>query len=207
MSNGLRRFRDPKPVIRAGERCEMCAAPIGEQHSHVVNLETRGLQCTCRPCYLLFTGSGAARGRQRAVPERYRHDPHFTLADRVWESAGIPVSMAFLFVNSAQDATVAFYPSPAGATESMLSGGAWSDLLADNPSFADIEPDVEALLINRGEEGFEAFLVPIDACYELVGLVRLHWKGFDGGQEARRVIPAFFDGLRSRSDSVGVAHG
>jgi hypothetical protein len=202
MTSGLRRFREPKPVIRAGERCEMCGAPIGDEHSHIVNVETRALQCSCRPCYLLFTSRGAAHGKQRAVPERFRHDPRFTLADSVWDSAGIPVSMAFLFVNSARRETVAFYPSPAGATESMLPGDAWSELLADNPAFADIEPDVEALLVMRGLDGFEGFLVPIDVCYELVGHVRLHWKGFDGGQEAWAVINGFFDGLRARSEKV-----
>ena len=209
MSTGLRRFRDPKPVVRAGERCEMCAAPIIDEHQHVVNVETRALQCTCRPCYLLFTSRGASGGKQRAVPERYLYDPHFALADQVWDSAGIPVSMAFLFVNSVQAATLAFYPSPAGATESLLPAVAWAALLADNPAFADIEPDVEALLLRRGEDGFEAFLVPIDVCYELVGRVRTHWKGFDGGTEAWTVINGFFDRLRTRGDTVGagVTHG
>jgi hypothetical protein len=207
MSTGLRRFRDPKPVVRAGERCEMCARPIGDEHSHVANIETRALQCTCRPCYLLFTSRGAAHGKNRAVPERYLHDPRFALADQVWDSASIPVSMAFLFVNSTQAATLAFYPSPAGATESLLPDVAWASLLADNPAFADIEPDVEALLISRGDDGFEAFLVPIDACYELVGHVRLHWKGFDGGTEAWTVINGFFDKLRARSEPVGSLRG
>jgi hypothetical protein len=45
----------------------------------------------------------------------------------------------------------------------------------------------------------ECFLVPIDACYELVGTVRMFWKGFDGGTEARERIEAFFDRLRDRA--------
>jgi len=183
----------------------MCAVPIGEAHSHVVNIESRAMQCTCRSCYLLFTVRGASRGKHRSVPDRFRYDPHFALADRVWDSAGIPVSMAFLFVNSVQNSTVAFYPSPAGATESLLPAEAWAQLLADNPAVADIEPDVEALLITRGRDGFEAFLVPIDSCYELVGHVRIHWKGFDGGTEAWEVINGFFDGLRERSEVVGAS--
>lgn len=202
MTSGLRRFRAPVPVVRAGERCEMCAEPIGAEHSHVANVEQRSIMCACRSCYLLFTAKGASHGRHRAVPQRFRRDPQFARADRVWESAGIPVSMAFLFVNSIQNATVAFYPSPAGATESLLPPESWSELLADNPAFADIEPDVEALLLTRGPSGFEAFLVPIDVCYELVGHVRLHWKGFDGGTEAWAVINGFFDRLRSRSEVV-----
>jgi hypothetical protein len=115
--------------------------------------------------------------------------------------------MAFLFLNSAAESTVAFYPSPAGATESLLPTDSWTQLLVDNPLFADIEPDVEALLINKGTAGFECFLVPIDVCYELVGLVRTHWKGFDGGEQAWAQINGFFAGLRERSESSGDAGG
>jgi hypothetical protein len=68
-----------------------------------------------------------------------------------------------------------------------------------NPLFASIEDDVEALLVHRDGDNFECYLVPIDACYELVGLVRLNWKGFDGGEEAKKAIGEFFDGLRERS--------
>jgi hypothetical protein len=64
---------------------------------------------------------------------------------------------------------------------------------------------VEALLVRRAGEGFECFLVPIDACYELVGLVRMHWKGFDGGQEAWEAIDGFFDAVRERSRGVDPA--
>jgi hypothetical protein len=42
-------------------------------------------------------------------------------------------------------------------------------------------------------------VVPIDACYELVGKLRLLWKGFDGGQEAREAIDSFFDRVATRA--------
>ncbi|MDT5360728.1 MAG: hypothetical protein QOC69_2490, partial [Mycobacterium sp.] len=38
-----------------------------------------------------------------------------------------------------------------------------------------------------------------DACYEFIGGLRMLWRGFDGGQEAREFIDAFFDQLASRS--------
>ncbi len=129
------------------------------------------------------------------------------LAEATWDSIGIPVAMAFFFTNSALGSTVAFYPSPAGATESLLSLEAWTDLLAATPSLAALKPDVEALLVHKSESGFECFAVPIDACYQLVGLVRMYWKGFDGGEEAWTAIHKFFDGLRERSERVEVADG
>jgi uncharacterized protein DUF5947 len=210
MKGGLRRFvagaaPPPPPTEQPVERCEMCAEPIGEWHGHVVNIESRGLMCTCRPCALLFTKEGAAGGRFKAVPERYKYAANVPLAAASWDSIGIPVAMAFFFTNSALGQTVAFYPSPAGATESQLSLEAWTDLLAATPAMADLSPDVEALLVNKSANGFECFLVPIDACYQLVGLVRMNWKGFDGGEEAWTAINEYFDGLRERSERVMVA--
>jgi hypothetical protein len=180
----------------------MCAEQIGEWHGHVVDLDGRGLMCTCRGCALLFTTQGAGGGRFKTVPERYRHAANVPLAEITWDSIGIPVAMAFFFTNSAMGRTVAFYPSPAGATESLLSLDSWTDLLAAMPALGDLQDDVEALLVHRQEEGFEFFAVPIDVCYELVGLVRMYWKGFDGGEEAWKAINEFFAGLRERSESV-----
>jgi hypothetical protein len=185
----------------------MCAEQIGEWHGHVVNIESRALMCTCRPCALLFTQEGAAGGRFKTVPERYRYAANVPLAEATWDSIGIPVAMAFFFTNSSMDQTVAFYPSPAGATESLLSLEAWKDLLAATPTMADLKPDVEALLVRKSQNGFECFAVPIDACYQLVGLVRMYWKGFDGGEEAWTAINEFFDGMRERSELVAPEMG
>ncbi|GHE26772.1 hypothetical protein GCM10017673_31010 [Streptosporangium violaceochromogenes] len=196
-ATGLRRFRGAPPAKAA--RCEMCAEPAGETHGHVVNTENRALLCVCRGCYLLFTQEGATRRRYRSVPERYLRLPSFRLTEADWEELQIPVRTAFFFHNSVLGRTVALYPSPAGATESLLPLATWERVTAANPLPADVRPDVEALLIDRPPRGESTcHLVPIDACYELVGLVRLHWKGFDGGREARRVIDGFFTSLRLR---------
>jgi hypothetical protein len=202
---GLGRFLAPAPAIRPGERCDMCRELIPDEHSHVVALENRNLMCVCRGCYLLFTREGAAQGKYKAVPDRFLYDAAFGLSDADWEAIQIPVRMAFFFHNSALGQMVGFYPSPAGATESLLPVATWQDVLRANPQFDSLEPDVEALLIVRGERGksgFECFLVPIDTCYELVGRVRRTWKGFDGGEAAHQEIAAFLDGLRSRSKAV-----
>jgi len=181
----------------------MCGEPIPDEHSHVVHVEGRNLLCVCRPCYLLFTHEGAARGRYRAVPARYLYDASFKLSQRQWDDLQIPVSMAFFFVNSSLDKFVAFYPSPAGATESLLPLDIWAEVMAANPAFSELVPDVEALLLNRADDATECYLVPIDACYELVGRVKLHWKGFSGGEEVWREIETFFASLRDKSRSVG----
>ncbi|WP_329458580.1 DUF5947 family protein [Streptomyces sp. NBC_01497] len=194
----LRLSRDRRPVME-GERCEMCAAPIGDEHAHVVNLESRGLMCSCRACYLLFTDE-SANLRYRAVPERYLRFDGVSLDARTWDELQIPVGLAFLFRNSALGRTVAFYPGPAGATESELPLDAWDSVIESHPEFAVLLPDVEALLVRRTESGASScHLVPVDACYELVGRLRTVWRGFDGGREAHAAMDAFFAHVSERS--------
>jgi hypothetical protein len=183
----------------AEEQCELCNADIPAEHGHVADLENSSLVCTCRACYLLFTRHTAARGRYRAVPDRYLRDDQRLLTQAQFDELEIPVGLAFFMWNSRADRVVAFYPSPAGATECELDLGAWQRVLAEHPLLGQPEPDVEAVLISRGEAGIEYFLVPIDACYELVGRMRLQWRGFDGGSEARASIAAFLDTARSRA--------
>jgi len=198
----LRKYLRPERRRRLGEECDLCGAQIVHEHSHVVNLEGRNLLCACRACYLLFTQDGAAGGKYRAVPDRYLYDPDFRLTKAQWDTIQIPVGMAFIFFNSALGQYAAFYPSPGGATESLLDLAAWDQVLDANPHLAGVAPDVEALLVRKLDERFECFLAPIDACYELVGIVRLHWKGFDGGQDVWREIDGFFARLRERSREV-----
>jgi Family of unknown function (DUF5947) len=195
----LRGLMQARPRARAGESCELCAVAIADEHQHLVNVESRSLLCVCRPCYLLFSNSGAGGGKYRIVPERRLFLRHMRISDGQWDALQIPVAIAFFFHNSSLGRTVAFYPSPAGATESLLPLDTWEELLRANPLLAGMAPDVEALLTYKRPSGCECYLVPIDACYELVGRIRQHWKGFQGGTEAWQAIDAFFAGLRARS--------
>ncbi|MET9069538.1 DUF5947 family protein [Streptosporangium sandarakinum] len=205
-ATGLRRFRTRDTGTTP--RCELCGEAAGEDHGHVVNLETRALLCSCAGCHLLFSHDGDSRRRYRGVPRRHLHAPSFPLTEADWEEMRIPVRTAFFFRNSALGRIVACYPSPAGATESLLPHDTWERVLSACPAMADVLPDVEALLVDRRPEGgFTCHLAPIDACYRLVGLVRLHWKGFDGGPEVWRAIDGFFADLRHRGRRVPESHG
>jgi hypothetical protein len=186
----LRRAAQGRPPKPPGERCDMCAKPIADLHDHVVDLRNRALMCTCHPCHLLFADTDAAL-HYRAVPRRYQT---FAGAPSL-DDLQIPVGLAFLFRNSVQERVVACYPGPAGATESELPLEAWERIVAGDPRLAEVRPDVEALLIHENH----CYLVPIDACYELVGRLRRVWRGFDGGREARDEMAAFFTRVRERS--------
>jgi hypothetical protein len=195
------RSSERPPLPSPGERCELCREPIADEHGHVVDVVGRGLLCACRGCYLLFTSEGSGGGHFKAVPDRFEALPELRMSLGQWDRLQIPVEVAFFFVNSALARVCGFYPSPAGATESLLPLDAWDDLVSSNPELATLEPDVEALLVRADSRGGapRCFIVPIDACYELVGDLRRLWKGFDGGQEARVALDDFFDRVTQKA--------
>jgi len=200
----LQRLRDARSrePVRAGERCELCTEPIADEHGHLVDVEARRLLCACRGCYLLFAPEGAGGGHYRAVPDRYLAFTDVRLSSAQWDALQIPVGVAFFFVNSTLARVAAFYPSPAGATESLLPLDTWEELVGAHPALSTLQPDVEALLVradHAGASGAECYLVPIDACYELVGHLRRLWRGFDGGREAHDALDSFFDRVRARA--------
>ncbi len=194
----LSRITARRQVPAAGERCEMCSDPIADEHQHVVNVAGRQLMCVCRGCYLLFTETSSEL-RYRAVPDRYLALPGLAVDRPAWDALQIPVGIAFFFRNSALDRFVAFYPGPAGACESELDLQAFGELTAGDPRLATLADDVEALLIRVTNSGPPlCFLVPIDACFEFVGALRMLWRGFDGGRHANEFIDGFFTQLAQR---------
>jgi hypothetical protein len=182
-------------VPDADQRCELCGRPAGEGHPHVVDTEQQRLLCACRPCAALFDRPAA--GRFRAVPDRWRE---VALPPGALDALSVPVGVAFFVRASTGGSVRGFYPGPAGVTESLLSLDAWDELVAGSDQVATLEPDVEALLVWAvPDAGQVAFVVPVDACYELAGRLRSLWRGFDGGADAAAALAAFFDEARRRS--------
>lgn len=181
------------------ERCDMCSADIAPDHRHVVDVADRSLRCLCTPCHLLFSDPAAAEGRYRQVPHRYRRLSGVEVTGADWDRLQIPVGLAFFLRSSASDRPVCFYPGPAGATESLLPLEQWERLVDRYPELTGAEVDVEAVLLRRTDRGTDCYLVPVDTCYELVGRLRTHWVGFDGGAEVRAELGTFFAGLEDRT--------
>jgi hypothetical protein len=194
--DALRRFTLPRPPV---ERCDLCGLAIGAGHDHLFEPATRRLVCACGACAVLF--SGQADTRFQRVPRRVRALNDFRLTEAQWEGLRLPIDLAFFCYSSPHGKTIACYPSPAGATESLLDLETWDEIRRDNPVLETLAPDVEALLVNRVRRGGTAagpahFLVPIDQCFRLVGLIRSHWRGFTGGSVVWEEIDRFFDDLR-----------
>lgn len=201
----LRRFaRKPE----AAERCELCSAALGSEHSHLVELSARRLLCACDACALLF--DNRANRKFKRVPRRVQLLQSFKITDAQWDDLLIPINMAFFFSSDIENKVSAFYPSPAGAVESLLSMEAWSEIVRENPVLSSMESEVEALLVNRvgyahGSSAAEYFIAPMDECYRLVGLIRSHWKGLSGGTEVWQEIGLFFTQLRQKAEIVSEA--
>ncbi len=183
----------------AEEHCDLCGEPIGPAHRHLLDLSNRGLLCACRACAILFDQAAAGGGARRLVPTRYLSLADFDIAEAQWEGLRVPVNMAFFSHSTAAGRVVALYPGPQGATESLLPLETWEDLTRRNPVLMEMAPDVEALLVNRVRDARDYFLVPIDECYRLVGLIRTSWTGFSGGREVWQEIERFFAGLKERA--------
>jgi Family of unknown function (DUF5947) len=205
----LGRVREAATPRKPVERCELCGLELAPEHRHLVEVATRRLVCACDACGLLFSGQAGTKYRQ--VPRRILLLDDFQLSDAQWDSLLIPINMAFFFHSTPLGRPLAIYPSPAGPMESLLELSSWSELVEANPVLRSLEPDVEALLVNRigrnagyGSSKLEAaagcFLVPIDECYKLVGLIRAHWRGLSGGQEVWKQIEQFFNNLKAKSN-------
>jgi hypothetical protein len=177
------------------ERCDLCGKPIEADHRHLIQLVERQILCSCESCLALRGGDPDLR----PTGTRVLLLDELELDDEAWAAFGIPIGLAFFFRSSANGQTVAMYPSPAGATECELDLEPWERLRAANPVLTGLEPDAEALIVNRLADPAQHAIAPIDDCYRLVGLIRASWEGISGGAGPEAAIAGFFDELRERA--------
>jgi hypothetical protein len=183
------------PRVPPQERCDLCHTTIPDDHRHLIHLEERRIVCACEACWALHSGDAVYRptGMRTVWLE------HFSCDAETWGLFQIPIGLAFFMRSSQTGGVVAFYPSPAGATESELSLDAWDQLVASNPVLAELDPDAEALVVNRLVEPHQHVIAPIDDCYALVGLIKSRWEGISGGSALEEAVPAFFESMRNRA--------
>ena len=157
------------------------ARPVPDDHRHLLHLVERRIVCACEACWALHSGdadyrpTACARCGWRA----------FECDEATWASLQIPIGLAFFMRSSASDRSSRFYPSPAGATESELPLESWQALVAANPVLARLDADGEALVVNRLSDPPQYAILPIDRCYELVGLIKHPWEGISRRRRTR----------------------
>jgi hypothetical protein len=176
------------------ELCDLCHRGVPDDHRHLLDLHQRLILCACESCWAMRSGDPGLR----PVGARTAWLDDFVLPDDVWASFQVPIGLAFFLYSSVVDCVVALYPSPAGATESELRFDSWERLRKLNPVLDQLEPDAEALIVNRLSAPPSFVIAPIDRCYMLVGLIKASWEGISGGAEVERAVARFFDDMRSR---------
>ena len=194
----LRRFAEAQTPA---ERCELCGQVLPATHEHLLEPHDRRIHCACQACAILFSGTDL---RYRRVPKRVVDLAPFQLSEIQWQALMLPINLAFFFQSAAAGPPVAFYPSPAGAVQSSLQEQSWAEIVLANPALGQMEPAVEALLVNRlgSSHGFadhEYYRTPMDVCFELCGVIRRDWRGLSGGRVVRQEIHRFFGHLKSRA--------
>ncbi len=190
----LRKIAVPSPEKEV-EKCDLCGRILPEDHRHLVDLSQMKFMCACEMCMI----TAAEEGTYKPLPQRYLQLENFKMPDELWSDFLIPVNMAFFVVSTIRKGTVAYYPAPTGATESKLKMEPWVELEKGNPVLNSLIPDLEALIINRLEDAGQYYIVPIDSCYKLIGMIRIAWKGIFGGREVNDVISKFFNELKEKS--------
>jgi Family of unknown function (DUF5947) len=190
----LRKMAVPPPVQQI-EKCNFCGTILPADHRHLVDLSAMRFMCTCEMCMIIQ----AETDIYKPLPLRYLHLAPFQMSDTLWADFLIPVNMAFFVLSTMRAGTVAYYPAPTGATESKLKMEAWNQLVGVNPVLENLSPDLEALLVNRLGDAAEYYIVPIDSCYKLIGMIRVAWKGIFGGKEVNDIIRQFFSELKEKS--------
>ncbi|ADB50965.1 DUF5947 family protein [Conexibacter woesei] len=186
---------EPPAATSAHGTCELCPTSLGADHRHLLQLDERRIVCVCETCWALHSGDTEFRptgGRTLWLED-------FALDDELWAAFQIPIGLAFMLRSGAHDAAgrvVALYPSPAGATECELDLHAWGRLCAANPVLDRLEPDAEALIVNRIADPPQHVIAPIDECYRLVGTIKQRWRGISGGSGVEEAIAEFFASLR-----------
>ncbi len=183
--------------------CELCPSGVSADHRHLLHLDERRILCVCETCWSMRSGDP----EYRPTGSRTLWLEDFAMPDDVWAAFDIPAGLAFMMRSGVSGGIVALYPSPVGATECELDLGAWDRLTEANPVLERLEPDAEALIVNRlgREAGGEYVIAPIDQCYRLVGVIKEGWEGISGGDAVDVAVDGFFSRLRPGSADATVA--
>jgi hypothetical protein len=152
--------------------------------------------CACEACWALYSGDAEYRptgcGRCGWINAS-------TVTPRRGRAFQIPIGLAFFMRSTVTGGVVAFYPSPAGATESELSLDVLGRAGRAQPVLEHLDPMPRRSSSTAPPSPTSTRSLPIDDCYALVGLIKSRWEGISGGAAIEQAVPEFFEAIRARS--------
>jgi hypothetical protein len=163
----LRRFAQARPVE---ERCELCAASIGEPHEHLYEPVKRTLMCACKACGLLFPETGEASYRRLVTRTPTRCAVAFE--ERDWALLDLPVRLAFLMPSQVHARLFVSFPNARGATESQLPLDRWNQLCGRHPALASLLPELDVLALDARQAPMRSAWMSVDLYLGMLGRLR-----------------------------------
>jgi len=169
-------------------------------HLHLISPTTRRLVCVCASCSSWY---GQQNDRSLVpVPRVARELLSFRLTNAQWQGLCLPADLAFCYWSSLDAGAVAVSPTRDGVIETRLPEGPWGDIVAGNRPLQEMAADVEGLLVHRVPTSACRLplyvIMPIDVCYQLVGILRAYWRGDGGGDEVWTEVDGFLSRLRGQ---------
>ena len=123
-----------------------------------------------------------------AYPPRVRFFRSFRMTDAQWDALMIPIGIAFFSRSSRSNRVWLSIRARRGRWNRCLSLETWDEIEQRKSDIAHDGSDVEGLLVYRVGTAREYYIIPIDECFKLIGIIRLKWKGFSGGMEVWQEI-------------------
>ena len=182
-ARAMPQLRQPPPEPRAGEVRVCAPRPWPPRTSTWSKLQSRRLVCAARParCSSAASKSGLsprAAATSSSCPTSASPTPQ-------WESLLIPISLAFFF-HSTPAERVRGRISQSGRGHRIAlgiwkPGRRWS---TRTPCWPRCNPTSRPCWSIAWAAQRSYYRVPIDECYKLVGLIRVHWRGLSGGMRS-----------------------
>ena len=187
----LRRFAKARAPV---ERCDLCGLEIGPDHDHLIDPAERRLVCACGACAVLFSaqaGTKFKRVPQDVTRTRRADDQRLRSGRRsgcrsIWRSS-----------TTARRRDGWWPATPVRRARrspcwSSRPGRKSSASIPSSPACSPTSRRCWSTACAAARTRTACFLVPIDQCFRLVGIIRMQWKGFTGGTAVWEEIDGFF---------------
>lgn len=181
----------------AENACAFCQSSTAAHYRHLLDVPSRKILCACQQC---ASHVEPLEENFKLIPTTARRLSDFQMTDYQWDGLSLPINLAFFYRDNLSGEMAVVYPQPDGLVKDTLSNAQWAVLEEENPALAEMQADIEALLVNRVGFARDYFIAPVDQCHELADRLLLRWRQGPDGEQAWGEIHEFFTALRKEAE-------